>query len=67
MVSLKPCFPRCQASVIAVSTCIALMMQHTESGVNSEGKIKPLCVNSLIEKCYKLASTVLETDEHVRN
>lgn len=50
--------PRCVAATIAVSTCIALMLQHT-----SESKKQKLNVNHLIQKSYDHACSVLETDE----
>ncbi|XP_005095118.2 ADP-ribosyl-[dinitrogen reductase] glycohydrolase [Aplysia californica] len=53
--------PRCQASTIAVSTCIAQMLQHTAH--KQTAKSGSLNVDSLIKKSYELACSVLETEE----
>ena len=56
---------RCQASVIAVSTCIAQMLQHTAKGVTHKGKSQTVNVESLIKNSFAMACAVLETDEQV--
>jgi len=55
--------PRCQASVIAVSTCIAQMLQHTARGVTHKGKPQAVNVESLIKNSFSMACVVLETEE----
>ena len=59
------CFPRCQASCVAVTSCIALMLQHNAKSYSSKGKTTPQNVKTLIAKSYEKACTVLETEEQV--
>lgn len=55
--------PRCQASCVAVTSCIALMLQHNAKSYSSKGKTTPQNVKTLIAKSYEKACTVLETEE----
>uniref|UniRef100_A0A0B7BD36 ADP-ribosylglycohydrolase n=1 Tax=Arion vulgaris TaxID=1028688 RepID=A0A0B7BD36_9EUPU len=53
--------PRCQASTVATTTCIALMLQQTAH--HGDGKKLSKNVDLLIKQSYDTACKVLETDE----
>ncbi|CAL1531811.1 unnamed protein product [Lymnaea stagnalis] len=53
--------PRCQASCVAVSVCISLMLQHTAK--QSPDQKSQLDVESLVTKSYEQACRVLGTEE----
>jgi len=53
---------RCQASVIAVSVVIAMMLQRQPRHLEKSGKYN---VKNLIDDTYELASQCLDTDDEV--
>ncbi|RUS91502.1 hypothetical protein EGW08_000723 [Elysia chlorotica] len=56
--------PRCQASSVAVSVAVALMLQHTSREKASGSKsARPVDVKGIIKQAYELASQVLTTQE----
>lgn len=59
--------PRCQASSIAVSVAIALMLQHTNKETANGNKNKPVDVTAVIKQAYDSASQVLTTEEEKKD
>ncbi|RUS91499.1 hypothetical protein EGW08_000720 [Elysia chlorotica] len=60
--------PRCQASSVAVSVAIALMLQHTSREKSSGSKCpKPVDVKVIIKQAYESASQLLTTDEEKKD
>ncbi|KAK3704244.1 hypothetical protein RRG08_062391 [Elysia crispata] len=56
--------PRCQASSVAVSVAVALMLQHTSKEKTSGNKSsRPVDVTAVIKQAYELACRVLTTKE----
>ncbi|XP_071082038.1 uncharacterized protein YegU-like [Haliotis cracherodii] len=52
--------PRCQASTVAVSAAISMMLKREPQHMKKNGKYK---VQQIIEDCFQIASKCLETDD----
>ncbi|GFR87266.1 ADPribosylglycohydrolase superfamily protein [Elysia marginata] len=60
--------PRCQASAVAVSVAVALMLQHTSKEKNSGRKsARPVDVTDVIKQAYDFASKVLTKEEEKKD
>lgn len=54
---------RCQASAVAVSVAIAMMLQRNENHLDSKGHYK---VDQIIKDTYDIAVKYIEIEEQVR-
>ena len=57
-----PSYSRCQASCVAVSTAIALMLQKDERYLKKNGKFD---IDSLVNECFLYASRILDKTRQV--